>query len=172
MSRRLYPHNRVRYWYAYDVDEICALYADLNLHPQTIRKWIKNGLSTIDAGKPALIYGQKLIAFLKKNNQSNKCKTAFEEFFCMRCQDARPVYRGEISATQKAKFVKVQAKCRTCKAGMYKNYKMADLANLKNIFKLVDVSQLYDDAKPTSKTHIAAQDKQRASESLQGDLFL
>lgn len=40
MPRRLYPHNRVRYWYAYTTDEITTLFNDLGLHKQTIRSWI------------------------------------------------------------------------------------------------------------------------------------
>ena len=172
MSRRLYSHKRVRYWYAYDIDEVCTLYADLGLHPQTVRKWIKNGLDTIDAGKPALIYGQQLIAYLKKNNQANKCKTTFDEFYCMACQDARPVYQSRISANQKAAFLQVQAVCRECKSRMFKNYKLADFSKLKRQFKLVDVSQLYDCANSTGKTHIPSQVESVTSESLQGDLFL
>ena len=172
MSRRLYSHKRVRYWYAYDIDEVCTLYADLGLHPQTVRKWIKNGLETIDAGKPALIYGKQLIDYLKKNNQANKCKTAFDEFYCMACQDARPVYQNQIVANQKAAFLQVQAACRECKSRMFKNYKLADFSKLKRQFKLVDVSQLYDCANSTGKTHIPSQVESVTSESLQGDLFL
>ena len=172
MSRRLYTHKRVRYWYAYDIDEICALYADLGLHPQTVRKWTKNGLNTIDAGKPALIYGHDLIAFLKKNNQANKYKTAFDEFLCMTCQDARPVFQNHISAKQKTNFLHVQAVCRECKSRMFQSYKLVDLPQMKKHFKLVDVSQLYDCANATGKTHIPSQVQSAVSESLQGDLFL
>ena len=172
MSRRLYSHKRVRYWYAYDIDEVCALYADLGLHSQTVRKWIKNGLKTIDAGKPALIYGHDLIAYLKKHNQANKCKTAFDEFFCMACQDARSILRNEIAIEQKSQFLKVQGICRTCKGKMFKNYKLLDFAELRKRFQLVDVSQLYDCSSPTDKTHIPSQEESLPSESLQGDLFL
>ena len=172
MSRRIYPHKPVRYWYAYDIDEVCALYADLGLHPQTVRKWIKQGLKTIDNGKPALIYGHDLIAYLRKNNQSNKRKTAFDQMFCMSCQDARPIFRSEIAVEQKAQFLKVQGVCRECKSKMFKNYKLQDFAELRKQFQLVGVSELYDCATHTDKTHIPAHKKVAPSESLQGDLFL
>ena len=64
MSRRLYPHKRVRYWYAYDIDDICTLFSEFSLHPQTVRKWINDGLKTIDKCKPSLVYGNDLIAYL------------------------------------------------------------------------------------------------------------
>ncbi len=171
MSKRLYPHKRVRYWYAYDIDDICALFSDLGLHPQTVRKWIKNGLQAMDAGKPALVYGHDLIAYLKKNNSANKCKTAFDEMYCMRCQDARPVFRNKIAVEQKTQFLKVQGACRECKNPMFKNYKLSDFPALRQKFTLVGVLELYDFETPTDKTHIHAQEQNTASESTQGELF-
>ena len=46
----------------------------------------------------------------------------------------------------------------------------ADFLALKKKFKLIDVSQLYDDGKPTDKTHLQNQDKAPPSESLQEGL--
>ena len=171
MSKRLYPHKRVRYWYAYDIDDICALFSDLRLHPQTVRKWIKNGLNTIDAGKPALVYGHDLIAYFKKSNNNNKCKTAFDEMYCMGCQDARHIFRNKVSVEQKSQFLKVQGVCRECKNPMFKNYKLADFLALRNKFTLVGVSELYDFEASTDKTHIHAQEQSTTNESMQGELF-
>lgn len=171
MSKRLYPHKRVRYWYAYDIDDVCALFSDPGLHVQTVRKWIKNGLSTIDAGKPALVYGYDLIAYLKKNNTVNKRKTAFDQLYCMGCQDARCIFRNKIVVEQKSQSLKVQGICRECKKSMFQNYKLQDLSALKKKFTLVDVSELYDFETPIDKTHISAQEQNTKSESMQGDLF-
>ena len=171
MSRRLYPHKRVRYWYAYDLDDICALFSDIGLHTQTVRKWIKNGLKTIGTGKPALVYGNDLIAYLKKNNTANKCKTEFDKFFCMGCQDARYIFQNKITITQKSQFLHIKAICRTCKKPMFKNYKLSDFSKLKNKFVLVDVSQLYDCEISSGKTHIHAQKQDGLNESSQGELF-
>ena len=171
MSRRLYPHKRVRYWYAYNIDDICTLFSDLGLHPQTVRKWIKNGLKTMDAGKPALVYGYDLIAYLKKNNSANKCKTAFDEMYCMGCQDARPVFQSKIAIEQKAKFLQVQGACRTCKKSMFESYKLSDFPALRQKFTLVGVLELYDFKTPTGKTHIHAQEPNPTNESMQGELF-
>jgi ribosomal protein S27E len=171
VSKRLYPHKRVRYWYGYDIDDICTLFSDLGLHPQTVRKWIKNGLKTMDAGKPALVYGHDLIAYLKKNNNANKCKTAFDEIYCMGCQDARPVFRNKIAVEQKSQFLKVQGACRECKKPMFKNYKLSDFPALRQKFTLVGVLELYDFEATTDKTHIHAQEPNTANESMQGELF-
>jgi len=76
----------------------------------------------IDAGKPALVYGHALITYLKKNNNASKCKTAFDEMYCMGCQDARPIFRDKISVGQKLQFLKIQGICHECKRSMFKSY--------------------------------------------------
>ncbi len=171
MSRRLYPHNRVRYWYAYDIDDICALFKDLGSHPQTVRAWIKRGLKTIDNGKPALVYGNDLIVFLKKQNASGKCKTEFNQMFCMKCKDARPIYQNKVAITAKDRLLKVQGKCRNCKTMMFKSYKLSDIPNIRKIFKVVDVLELDDCLNSPSMTHLDAHNKMPPNESCQGVLL-
>lgn len=93
---RNYPLNRIRYWYAYDIDEICGLYKDTKLHPQTVLGWIKAGLEVADNSKPFLIMGYHLSAFLGKRNIEGRHKTALHEIFCMTCQDIKKPYRGQV----------------------------------------------------------------------------
>jgi len=171
MSKRLYPHKRVRYWYTYDTDEICTLFADLRLHPQTVRVWIKAELKIIDKGKPALVYGYDLIAFLKKRNDQNKCSTAFDQFYCMKCRDARPLFRNLIAVEQNSNFIKAQGLCRICKTRMFKSYRLDAFPEMQKTFKLVEVSELYDFSTATDNTHLETQEKMPKSESDQGDLF-
>ena len=171
MSKRLYPHKRVRYWDVYDIDDICTTFADKKLHPQSVRKWIKNGLKTIDGGKPALINGNDLIVFLRKQNTKNKCVTAFDELFCMTCKDARPVFQNKITVVQKTQLLAVSGLCRTCRTKMFQNYKLADFQRLRKKFQVVDVLQLYDCEVSSDKTHIHAHEHQPVNESGQGVLF-
>lgn len=176
MSKRLYPHNRIRYWYAYDLEEICTLFDDTGLHIQTIRKWInKDGLEPIDTAKPTLIYGYALIEFLKRHNDKGKCVTPFNKIYCLKCQDARHVYQKRITLEHKNNYLTVSGHCSACKTRMFKNYKMADLGQIKRAFHTVDVLELYDDTLPACMTHFHAQRKQPANESgygsYYGDLF-
>jgi len=171
MSKRLYPHNRVRYWFAYDVDDVCATFSDLGLHPQTVRKWIKKGLKTIGVGKPALVYGNDLIVFLRARNNESKCVTDFDQLYCMKCQDARPVFQNKIIVEQKKRFLMVKGLCRECKSRMFQNYKLDDFPRLRKTFALVEVLELYDSALPTDKTHIATQEQSPQYESVQWSLF-
>jgi len=175
MSKRLYPYKRLKYWYAYSIDDICALYAEFGLHAQTVRKWIKDGLKTIDKGKPALIYGSDLIEFLKTQNSKNKCKTASDEMFCMKCKDSRKLFQRKAAIEHKEKNLFVSGHCRECKTVMFKSYKMDDLPKLKRIFHVVGVLELYDCEASPCKTHMQGHVTTPLSESLngvhQGDLF-
>ncbi|MBK9586556.1 MAG: hypothetical protein KA099_11705 [Alphaproteobacteria bacterium] len=172
MSRRLYPHNRVRYWYAYELEEICALFSDKGLHIQTVRKWIsKGGLKTVGAGKPALVFGHNLITFLKRHNSRNKCKTVFREFYCVKCHDSRPIYQNKVRVVHEGKYIKLCGLCRSCKTLMFKSYKLADYPAIKRTFCVVDVLELYDCSDSTDKTHIHVEELKRPSESVQGELF-
>jgi len=118
-----------------------------------------------------LIYGNDLIEYLKANNNQNKCKTAFDEMYCMKCQDVRPVLGRKVSVEQKDKFLKVQGVCRTCKARMFKNYKLSDFPDVRRTFRLVDVLELYDSTTGSDKTHLLDQDDTPQCEPIQGSLF-
>lgn len=170
MAKRLYPHNRVRYWYVYELDEICALFPHKNkpMHIQTMRAWVKNGLKTIDTGKPTLIYGNDLIAYLKAQNDKGKCQTEFDQLYCMKCKDQRLVFQNRITLDLKKGFLKVCGCCRECKTKMFKSYKMDDHAALQRTFHVVDVLELYDCLIPTVKTHIIAQEQMHLNESVLG----
>jgi hypothetical protein len=171
MSKRLYPHKNVRYWYAYDIEEICAHFSDFRLNHQTVRAWIKRGLKTIDSNKSILIYGNDLITFLREHNAKGKCKTAFEKFFCMKCRDACPAYKKRAIIISKNRVVKVHAKCRVCKTDIYKHYKLTDMPALRKTFIRIDVLELDDCLSSASKTHFKVHSESNKNESLQGSLF-
>jgi len=170
MGRRIYPLNRIKYWWAYDIDEICELYKEYSLHPQTVRTWIRNGLLTM-SGRPVLIYGNELIKFLKKMNTSNKCLTGFDQMFCMSCKDAKTFYKKQVSAELVNGGLRVKAVCCDCKNKMNKGYGLDDLPKLQRLFHVVDVLQLYDSKQPSLNTHLEASQETHSNESAQTELF-
>ncbi len=171
MGKRNYPLKRIKYWYAYDIDEVCGLYKDSKLHPRTVHGWIKNGLATIDGQKPFLVFGHELKRFLGKQNASGKQKTARDEMFCFKCRDVRKPYKREIQFTQRGHLTSMKALCPDCKNTMNKGVKLDDVPSLKRIFTVVDVLKLYDCEASTVNTHLLAQTKAQQSESFQHELF-
>lgn len=171
MGKRIYSLQHIRDWLCYDVDDICALYKNYGLHPQTVRDWIKKGLVPIDGKRPALIYGADLRAFLGEQNESSKCKTAFTEMFCLKCKEARPVFKCHITLEHVNSSVRAKAHCRSCKSIMNKSYKLDDVPRLREVFRVGDVLELYDsDASPLN-THLQAQTAPPVNECAIRDLF-
>ena len=170
MAKRIYPLNSIKYWWAYTIEEICELYKERDLHPQTIRGWIRKGLVVIN-GKPILIYGYELKKFLMKMNQSNKCQTEFDEMFCFTCKEATHFYKNQIKVEHKSGKLDVKAVCRQCKNVMNQGYKLEDFPKLRRLFSVVDELQLYDCENPPCKTHIEAPQETHLSEPRQKELF-
>lgn len=169
MGKRLYRYDNLKYWWSYDLEEISTI---MGVHVQTVRAWIKDeGLRTIDNTQPLLVYGLHLIQFIKKQNDKGKCKTLFDQIYCMSCKDARPAFQNNIAIEPRPSGLCAKAVCRTCKSKMNKTYKLIDFQKLKRTFNVVDVSKLYDCEHSTDKTHIHNNIKSNQSESLQQELF-
>jgi hypothetical protein len=66
----------------YTVEDIARLF---RTHKNTVRRWIKDGLPTIDNRRPKLILGHHLIDFLKARRASRKRPCQPGEIYCVRC---------------------------------------------------------------------------------------
>lgn len=171
MGSKNYPLRRIRYWYCYDLDEIVALYNDKKLHIQTIRAWLKNGLTKIDNSKPILIYGSDLIKFLENHNAKNKYPLEFHQFFCFSCNDVKTAFKKQIYIHKQHNILLAKAVCCDCKTTMNKTYKLDDYQQLQQYFNVVQEKQLYDCLNPPSTTHLNAPPEMPLNESPQIELF-
>jgi hypothetical protein len=82
MSR--HPNYRlVKIHRSYTVEEIARL---LNVHKNTARNWVKQGLRTIDRQKPTLILGSTLSRFLQDRRQRGRKRCAPGEIYCVKCR--------------------------------------------------------------------------------------
>lgn len=86
MSQRLPNPRLAKIHRNYTVEEVASLY---EVHRNTVRSWIKNGLQTCDARRPVLILGADLSAFLTQKRKKNKKPCAPGEIYCMRCRVPR-----------------------------------------------------------------------------------
>ena len=70
---------------SYTIAEVAAL---LDVHRNSVRRWIRQGLAVLDERKPHLILGQVLTTFLtKRNSQHVRLKPG--ELYCVKCRGAR-----------------------------------------------------------------------------------
>mgnify|MGYP000084720048 CR=1 FL=1 len=82
MAKRLNP-NLVKIHRNYTVEEIAHLFS---VHKNTVRLWVKDGLSINDNKRPLLILGAELKAYLQAKRQSNKRRCQPFEIYCVRCR--------------------------------------------------------------------------------------
>jgi excisionase family DNA binding protein len=82
MGRR--PNHRLaKIHRSYTVEEVARR---LNVHKNTVRDWVRGGLPTIDARRPALIAGIELRRFLEAKSKRRKQPCAPGELYCVRCR--------------------------------------------------------------------------------------
>jgi len=83
MGKR-HPNPRlVKIHRSYSVEEAARL---LCKHKNTVRKWIKDGLPTIDDKRPMLILGCDLVEYIKMRRKKNKQSCKPGQLYCVRCR--------------------------------------------------------------------------------------
>ena len=83
MKKRRPNHRLVKIHRSYTVEEIAKLFG---IHKNTVRSWVKVGLTTIDHKRPMLILGHGLAAFLQARRLKNKRTCKPGELYCVRCR--------------------------------------------------------------------------------------
>lgn len=136
--------QRVKQTMAYDVAEAARL---LGVHRNTIRRWLKEGLESIDDRRPLLIHGSHLRAFLSKRRQNAKQACRPGEFFCFRCRAPRKPWGGTADVTLRTeKLAALLALCAECETEMHRAVRVADLPSLRALIdlKMMEPERLND----------------------------
>jgi excisionase family DNA binding protein len=82
--RRRRPNPRlIKIHRSYAVEEIARV---LGVHKNTVRKWLKEGLRTIDGRRPTLVHGLDLVEFLEERRRRAKRTCRPGEIYCVRCR--------------------------------------------------------------------------------------
>src|SRR5262249_62112111 len=67
----------------YSVEDIARLF---DVHKNTVRSWLKQGLATIDDRRPTLILGRELLRFLQERRQQAKQSCGPGRIYCIECR--------------------------------------------------------------------------------------
>src|SRR5688572_9926277 len=81
-SRRI-NHRLIKINRNYTVEELART---LGAHTNTVRGWLRKGLSRIDQRRPTLILGREAIAFLESRYKTRKHQLAAGEIFGVPCR--------------------------------------------------------------------------------------
>lgn len=135
MARR-HPNPRLAKIHRnYTVEEAAGVYG---VHRNTVRAWVKRGLSTADHRRPMLILGADLVTFLRQRRERNRRTCAPGEIYCVRCREPRAPAGGmveykRLTATQG----NVIGICSTCETLMYRR---VNLARLREVCGRLDIA--------------------------------
>ncbi|MDX8347812.1 helix-turn-helix domain-containing protein [Cognatiyoonia sp. IB215446] len=105
---------------------------------QTIRKWIKQGLPVLAAERPALVRGDDLIAFIKRQRAERKIDLLAHQFLCLKCSAARNAAGGFATCRRTGPRMFLQAICEKCDGVMNKPFAESRLSELRKNLELID----------------------------------
>jgi plasmid maintenance system antidote protein VapI len=114
-----YPNPRqVKIHRPYTVEELAAA---LGVHKHTVRRWIRQGLCPIDSGRPTVLRGHVVRAFLDGRRAKAKRPCAPGEIYCFKCRapktPAGKVADLEITQSSVGRLVAI---CETCGTMLYR----------------------------------------------------
>lgn len=166
---KIYPYRLVHTYLTYKILDIKNLFNDYQLHPQTIRKWIKDKkLEAFEYEGEFYVYGGVLKLFLKERNEGNKKKLEFNEFKCWKCKKIDKPINNEIIKQEKGKggCLLLFAICKHCKQEMQKPFKKENESKIKEYFnfKIEKQTTLCISSTSTNKTNIKSISKTIQSE--------
>jgi hypothetical protein len=155
MGKRHPNHRLVKIHRSYTVEEIAKLFG---IHKNTVRRWVKEGLPTIDDKRPMLILGHVLVAFLRVRRAKNKQTCKPGELYCVRCR-APKLPAGDMAEYSPVteKFGNLIAICPDCDALMNRR---VSLARIGEFHGKVDISfpealqHLIERAKPSVNSEL------------------
>ena len=112
---------------SYSVDEIARLYG---LHPNTVRHWITDsGLTPIDEGRPIVVRGAVLRAFLEARRAKAKRPCPPGTLYCFACRVPRAPALGMADYVPRAKGAGgLRALCEACGTIMHRRAKQDALS--------------------------------------------
>jgi len=128
--------RRIKIHRTYTVDEVSRL---LRVAKITVRRWLKEGLPSLDDQRPVLILGQDLKTFLK-NRRTQKQKCRIDECFCLSCKAPRkPAFNEVEFHPMGPSGGNIRALCEHCSNVMHKRVSQDGLNALKPILTVTEV---------------------------------
>jgi hypothetical protein len=127
-SRRRLDPCRAKMHRSYTIAEAAKLQ---DSHPNTVRRWIENGLDNFKVNGIVLILGEDLRAFLERKLSGRRSKCGLGSMYCLRCRAVRtppPDLIEAISVTDA--LVNLRGICPECGSLVHRRAAVSRLAEI------------------------------------------
>ncbi|MDO9368586.1 MAG: helix-turn-helix domain-containing protein [Sphingopyxis sp.] len=124
-ARRINP-RLIKIHRCYSVEEAARA---LGAHKNSVRGWIKGGLPVVEGGRPVLILGHDLRAFLERRRKVGKRPCSPGTIYCLKCREPRPPALGMVEyEPRNAATGDLTALCETCGTMLFRRARCGDVA--------------------------------------------
>jgi hypothetical protein len=121
------------------------------VHRNTVRAWIKSGLTVCGTLRPYLIRGGDLRSYLHGRRKQNKHPCKQWEFYCLTCRAPKtPAGKMADCRASKGGLGMLEGYCTDCDRMMYRCVNLAKLDQFRNH---LDITLTMADSRITQRTH-------------------
>lgn len=153
IKKRTYNTRRIKRDYSYELAEIAELF---DLHISSIRNWIKAGLPLIDNGRPQLVHGSDLIAFLNVRQKKRKRPCKPFEGYCLKCRAPRAFWKSAVDVIIKTPArLQITGLCAECNTAIFKAGSVKKIPEYAKTFDIQTVQgrRIIERSHPTLMCH-------------------
>jgi len=169
MKKKYNTNKIIESYRSYKISDICRIFIKKKLHPQTIRKWIKEcGLEAFEHKGDFYIYGAILKEFLKTYNNKNKKTLTDNQFKCQKCKKIDIAKDNITTKTEERENgnIVIFGICIYCNYEMRKFWSKNRKNELLEIFNQKQVMTREDSLNTPNKTNIENNQIIQVSESI------
>jgi hypothetical protein len=158
MARHRLDRRRIKSHRCYTVEEIARL---LGTHRGTVRRWLKQGLPTIDKQRPTMVRSTELLQFLTaRTKPKTRCPPG--HCYCVKCRAPRgPAGAMAELVPLSASNGNLRGLCPDCGTMMHRRVALSQLEELKTILDVTIVEavrSLKDASLPCLNVHLEEHD--------------
>lgn len=161
--------RRVKIHRSYGVEEAARVSGS---HRNTVRNWLRQGLSAVDAHRPILIRGADLRRFLAARRLRGKSPCTPGQLYCVRCRAPKhPVAQTVQYIAIAAASGNLKGRCPDCGTDIYRRVSLRRLASVTGVLTVLfpqgqqrltdcDVPSLTCELRPKAETDADPQSRQ------------
>ena len=160
--------RNIRTSHVYTLPEIAE---NLDRELSTIKRWVKEGLPTIEGSKPPLVDGTELKAWLVQKWQSKKNPCNDGELYCCSCSKPQTPIDGSVSLEPRTdKTITIRGECSQCGGPQNQTGSLAKIEEIRLSFNLppqavqhllgCNDTSVSDNIIPFSKSNSNSEEKQ------------